>query len=305
MKLTNTLIKPALVTAALALAATPAFAQHDHRRSNDGREGHAVQRSQPQRAEAPRSAPRAVAPHVESRPAPRVESHAPRVESRGVAPRVESRGRVESRVVVPRGETRVVGPNGDVRRGVAVPRSSVVVPHGSVVAPRAYGSRGYERGYSSRGYERGYAPRVYERGYYGARHYYGPGYGYRPYLFRPWRHLSFGLYLGYSVPYAYTYAYPVPVYGYGAPTAPVYVGPNSTAYGGVTLEMTPSDAQVIVDGEVVGTVADFDGTTAPLNLVAGQHHLEISAPGFAPLAFDVTVVPGQLVPYRGDLQPIR
>ena len=107
------------------------------------------------------------------------------------------------------------------------------------------------------------------------------------------------------MPYVYSYSYPVPVYGYGAPSAPVYVGPNSTIYGGVTLEMTPSEAEVFVDGQSVGLVRDFDGSTAPLNLTAGQHHIEVSAPGFAPLAMDVNVTPGQLVPYRGDLQPLR
>jgi len=44
---------------------------------------------------------------------------------------------------------------------------------------------------------------------------------------------------------------------------------------------------------------------APLNLTAGAHRIEVDAPGYAPLAFDVDVVPGQLVPYRGDLQPIQ
>jgi hypothetical protein len=138
-------------------------------------------------------------------------------------------------------------------------------------------------------------PRVYARsyGYYGAR----------PYIFRPRTRLAFGIYLGYGVPYAYTYAYPVPVYGYGAPAAPVYIGPDSTLYGGVTLEISPENAEVFVDGQDVGTVADFDGTNGPLNLTAGQHHIELSAPGYVPLAMDVNVVPGQLIPYRGDMQP--
>ena len=47
--------------------------------------------------------------------------------------------------------------------------------------------------------------------------------------------------------------------------------------------------------EYVGRVGDFDGTSEPLNLTAGRHHLELAAPGYAPMAFDVDVVPGQLV----------
>jgi len=38
--------------------------------------------------------------------------------------------------------------------------------------------------------------------------------------------------------------------------------------------------------------------------MAGRHRVELSAPGYEPLSFDVDVVPGQLVPYRGDMQPM-
>lgn len=300
MKVTNILLRPAMVVATLALASTPAFAQRDHSRSSSG--DHAVQRSSPARpAEGQRAAaPRAAAPRAEVRsatpradvrsfaPRPEVRSFAPRPEVRSVAPRVETR-RFDDR--------RFDGRQGTV---VVAPRSSVVVPRGSVVAPRG----GYAVPRSSIVGPRVVVPRSYTPRAY-APHYYGHGYGYRPYVFRPWRQLSFGLFLGYPVPYAYSYEYPVPVYGYGAPSAPVVVGPNSSAYGGVTLEMTPSDAEVIVDGQDVGVVSDFDGTNAPLNLTAGQHHIEVIAQGYAPLAMDVSVTPGQLVPYRGDLQPIR
>ena len=130
-------------------------------------------------------------------------------------------------------------------------------------------------------------------------------YGYRPYVFRPRTRLSFGLYLGYAVPYSYVYSYPVPIYGYGAPSAPVYITPESTTYGGITLEITPPESQVFVDGQYVGQVADFDGTNAPLNMTAGQHRIQVSAQGYEPMTMDVNVIPGQLVPYRGDLQPAR
>ena len=69
--------------------------------------------------------------------------------------------------------------------------------------------------------------------------------------------------------------------------------------------VSPSDAEVFVDGEYVGQVRDFDGAGAPLNLMAGRHRVEVNAGGYEPLSFDIDVTPGQLVPYRGDLQPIR
>jgi len=274
MKLTRFSIFPAAVLATLALSVAPAAAQQRDRGGDRGRsEGQAVRRGAdaPRRAETPRAeAPRQVVPA----PAPRSEgprqvpNPAPQVENRreNVAPRNDGNGH----------------DNGGRYQGHAVPRAEV--------SPREVGPRVYSpRVYSPHGY---YSPRVY------APH----AYGYRPYVFRPRTRLSFGIYLGYGVPYAYTYPYPVPVYGYGAPSAPVYITPTSTLYGGISLEMTPAEAEVVVDGQYVGHVGDFDGTSGPLNLTAGRHHLELSAPGYAPMAFDVDVVSGQLVPYRGDLQ---
>jgi len=95
----------------------------------------------------------------------------------------------------------------------------------------------------------------------------------------------------------------VPVYGYGAPSGPIVVGPSSTQYGGVALEISPPDATVYVDGNYAGFVHDFDGREHTLTLVAGRHHIEISAPGFQTMVLDPDVYPGQVVPYQGSLQP--
>jgi hypothetical protein len=151
---------------------------------------------------------------------------------------------------------------------------------------RDYLRDNYERHYY---YNRGrsYVPRVY----------------YRPYEFRPHLSIGFGIFAGYPVPYAYRYAAPIYVYGYRAPRVPVYVTPGSPLYGGVALEIGPYDADVFVDGNFAGHVEDFDGSVQPLTLVAGTHRIEVQAPGYAPLIFDVTVQPGQVIPYRGDLRP--
>ena len=71
----------------------------------------------------------------------------------------------------------------------------------------------------------------------------------------------------------------------------------------MALEISPYDADVYVDGNYAGKVADFDGTVQPLTVVPGTHRIEVQAPGYAPLIFDVTVEGGQVVPYRGDLRP--
>jgi len=183
-------------------------------------------------------------------------------------------------------------PRPEVRPQVVVPRA---VPRPEVVAPRVERPRGYTPHYEPR-YEPRHTPR------YEPRHRnYGYGYPvYRPYLFRPRLHLGFGVWLGYPVPYAY--AYPVPVYGYAAPRESIVVGPGSSVYGGVSFEISPDDAFVYVDGNYAGIVRDFDGTDQPLTLAGGSHRIELQAPGYEPMTIDVTVQPGQVIPYRGDMR---
>jgi len=235
----------------------------------------AQRETQPQR-EAQRERP----PRVEAAPTPRVENNVqrrdapraetftpravPRTEPRRIEPRNDDRYRYDGRYRDDNGRYR----NGDDNRW----------------------SRDRYR-YDGRSY-------VYSR----PRDF---GYNvYRPYVFRPRYRLDLGLLIGYPVPYSYAYAYPVPVYGYRAPIAPVFVGPGSTVYGGIALDVWPDDAAVYVDGAYAGIVRDFDGTRQPLTLVAGTHRLEIvGRTGYAPLIFDVTVQPGQVIPYQGDLQP--
>jgi hypothetical protein len=296
------IVTPAAVILAMAVASTPAFAGQ---RERDGR---GAERSHSDRAEKPspaveRARPHAdVAPRAETRPqesgpraVPRSEVTAPRVERPAiVAPRVERpvivAPRVERPVIVtPRVERPVIVAPRAERPVIVAPR----VERPVIVAPRSEGPREYRPRSESRDYRPHYEPRFapHPRGY--------PVY--RPYVFRPRLHLNFGVWLGYSAPFAY--AYPVPVYGYYAPRTPVVVGPESTMYGGVSLEITPSDAFVYVDGTYAGTVRDFDGTDQPLTLAAGTHHIEIQATGYEPVTMDVAVQPGQVIPYRGDMRP--
>lgn len=149
----------------------------------------------------------------------------------------------------------------------------------------------------------------------------------RPHGYRPG--FSVGVYLGspyygpyrhayrYPYPYAYRYLYPYPYayrypypYPYSFPYPSPYPGPAYgsgawVAYGGVRLEVAPGDATVDVDGYYVGIVDDFDGTLQRVPLEAGPHHFEIRAPGYETLAFDVNVLPNQIIRYRGALLPAR
>jgi hypothetical protein len=119
---------------------------------------------------------------------------------------------------------------------------------------------------------------------------------YRPYyIFRPHYNLGFGLFVGDAVPYPYAYVVPSPYPVYGYPAVP--------AYGGVSFDVTPSNAAVYVDGNYVGIVSDFSPTAAPLTLVPGPHYIDVEAPDCQPMTFDVNVMAGEVIPYQGVMLP--
>ena len=139
---------------------------------------------------------------------------------------------------------------------------------------------------------------------------YRPNYGayYRPYYtFQPRFHLNFGLWVGVPVAYPY-YMYPAASYPYAYTyPQPVYPVTGSTATavnaaGGLSFDISPSDARIYVDEQYFGIAAQYTPTEPPLSLAPGRHHVEIHASGFEVIAFDVDILPGQVIPYQGDLQ---
>jgi hypothetical protein len=73
----------------------------------------------------------------------------------------------------------------------------------------------------------------------------------------------------------------------------------------VSFEITPDTAEVIVDGVHEGTVATFGPSAPPLPLSPGRHRIQLKAEGYDSLAFSVDVAPGEVIPYRGTMQPQR
>jgi hypothetical protein len=58
---------------------------------------------------------------------------------------------------------------------------------------------------------------------------------------------------------------------------------------------------VFVDGYYVGIVDDFDGVFQHVNLEAGEHRIEVRAPGYdEAISFDVYVQPGRTITLRAD-----
>ena len=72
--------------------------------------------------------------------------------------------------------------------------------------------------------------------------------------------------------------------------------------GGLRLKVEPKDAEVYVDGYYAGIVDDFDGLFQHLTLVPGPHRVEVRAPGYLTLVFDVSIQAHHTTEYRGALQ---
>jgi hypothetical protein len=71
--------------------------------------------------------------------------------------------------------------------------------------------------------------------------------------------------------------------------------------GRLILDLTPRDSQVFVNGEFVGTWNDFAGE---LELPAGRHGIDVRAPGYETLSFDVRIVAGRSIRYRDALNRV-
>jgi hypothetical protein len=71
------------------------------------------------------------------------------------------------------------------------------------------------------------------------------------------------------------------------------------------LRVNPNAADVFIDGAYAGRVDDFDGFLQALRIEEGPHTIEIVAPGYETLTFNVRILPGRKIDYRGDLRPYR
>ena len=138
-------------------------------------------------------------------------------------------------------------------------------------------------------------------GYYGG--YYPYGYG----------GLGFGSYYGYNDPWYDPFyggfgGYGYGGYGYGGSYyGGSQYGTSSSAgeEGSLRLKIKPREASVFVDGYYVGLVDDFDGIFQKLNIEAGPHRVEIRAPGYETLSFEVRLVPDHTTTYTGELKKIQ
>lgn len=160
---------------------------------------------------------------------------------------------------------------------------------------RQYDNRRYDtRGYNTRGYNtRGYSSRGYDTGRYSSW-----GYSYFPYISRSRVRFGLGISIFAGRPYDFRFDY-----GWAPPYAYRFSLRSGIGYGGMSFLVDPDDAAIYVDGEFIGIASDFDGQPVPL--APGIHEIELQAEDCEPVVFDVTVRPGQVIPYRGSLMDIR
>ena len=138
--------------------------------------------------------------------------------------------------------------------------------------------------------------------------YYDPFYRYNYYFNRPFGYYypSYGFGLGYFYdPWMWGYASPYSYGGGGGYYSGAYYGRNYRDIGSIRLKVKPEHGQVYVDGYYVGEVDSFDGVFQKLSLESGTHRIEIRAEGFETEQFEVLVVPGETITYKGDLKRIQ
>jgi len=114
--------------------------------------------------------------------------------------------------------------------------------------------------------------------------------------------------------YAYNGLYDMPFYGvfdpfaadFGFPIAPLWTTSSTPAIekGVLNLDVKPHDAEVYVDGGLVGKANQFQGLFHKLRLEAGVHRVELRAPGYETLIVNVRILAGESMSYRGTLEKI-
>src|SRR4029079_4160245 len=109
----------------------------------------------------------------------------------------------------------------------------------------------------------------------------------------PWWFGGAGYYGGYYG------GYYDPWFGGSYDAQPTYGGTSFSDEGALRLKIKPREAEVYVDGYYVGIVDDFDGVFQKLHTEGGSHRIEVRAPGYEPLSFDVRITPEHSTTYHG------
>jgi hypothetical protein len=86
------------------------------------------------------------------------------------------------------------------------------------------------------------------------------------------------------------------------PLPPPPPPPPATGWLRLDLEEAPSSSQAFVDGYFVGTLDDLN---SQLMLETGPHKIEVQAPGYTSIGFDVKIVADRSITYQATLEKIE
>src|SRR5436190_3418858 len=151
----------------------------------------------------------------------------------------------------------------------------------------------------------------YQRPYYGGYYPYYGGY-YRPYYYNSPFYASFGFGIGFGIGYGYYSGFYAPYYAgyagypyYAAYAQYPYPYPYPyPAWASARLEVKPREAQVFVDGYLVGNVDKFDGVFQRLDLPTGEHEVQIYQKGYQSYRQRTLFRPGETYHFKAILEPL-
>ena len=80
-----------------------------------------------------------------------------------------------------------------------------------------------------------------------------------------------------------------------ATAAALWLATLATGHAGVVakVDLGSQEMQVYVDGNLAGTVRDYNGNKERLFVLPGQHNIEFRAPGYVPYTEHVKLIPDQ------------
>lgn len=119
-----------------------------------------------------------------------------------------------------------------------------------------------------------------------------PGF-YRPYYYHPFYYSGFyGPFYSGWYPFYAQYPYPYGRYRYRG------------TWASARIEVKPREAQVYLDGYLVGMVDQFDGVFQRLDLPTGEHELEVYMKGYRTYRQRTLFRPGESYHFKAMLEPL-
>ena len=178
--------------------------------------------------------------------------------------------------------------------GIATPRETIDINGLSFPVYGPSFARWYPFGSTGFGYNLGYVN--YDPWYYSRSRWI---WGWNGLWYDPYDPFGYNSWYGYNA-YGYGSGYPGYANSYGGGS--YKTSDENDHVGSIRLKANPSQAEVYVDGALMGVVDDFDGFSSHLKLAGGNHTIELKADGYEPYTGKVFVSVGKTVTERISLK---